>query len=124
MFDTFTNKLLHTNERAHTRTDAHKQELSAYKVAAKDVLPEQDCAEWWKLRQGLPTWKKAAKIVMAIDPSWAAAKRVFLLLKAAFTAQQERALEDQLEVAVMLQFNRGRVWVNSNIDRALQGLNS
>ena len=61
---------------------------------------------------------------MAIAPSSAAAERVFSLLKAAFTAQQESALEDQLEVVVMLQFNRGCAWVSSNIDRALQGLNS
>ena len=61
---------------------------------------------------------------MAIAPSSAAAGQVFLLLKAAFTVQQKRALEDQLEVAVMLQFDRGRVWANSDIDRALQGLNS
>ena len=85
-----------------------KEELAAYKVATENVSPDQDRTEWWRLREGLPTWKKAAKIMMAIAPSSAAAERVFSLMSDSFGAQQERVLEDQLEVALMLQFNRGR----------------
>ena len=88
----------------------------------ENVSPEQDRIEWWRLREGLPTWKKAAKIMMAIAPSSAAAERVFWLMLAALSAQPERVLEDRLKVALMLQFNEAAVATHSSftVDTLLQ----
>ena len=86
-----------------------KQELAALKVAAEDLSPSQDRLDWWRKRRGIPTWRKAAKIILATVPSSAAAERVFSLMNAAFNDQQASLLEDNIQAAIMLQFNRGRI---------------
>ena len=57
-----------------------QQELAAYKVAAEKASPEQSGGVVDRGRKSLPTWKKAAKVTMAIAPSSAAAVRVFFLI--------------------------------------------
>ena len=54
----------------------------------------------------LPHWSNAVKKVLILQVSSAAAERVFSMLKASFSATQERSLRDYLEASVMLQFNR------------------
>ena len=73
-----------------------KEEFAAYKVAAADVPKDTDCLQWWKVQEALPTWRGAARIVMTIPPSLAAAERVFSLLAAAITKPQARLLKDQI----------------------------
>ena len=85
-----------------------KEELPAYVVAAEDVRTDISTPEWWLNKQHLPAWKKAAKLILTIQPSSAAAERVFSLLQAATSSQQSRLLEDSLQLAIMLQYNRGR----------------
>ena len=85
-----------------------KEELPAYVVAAEDVRTNIITPEWWLNKQHLPAWKKAAKLILTIQPSSAAAERVFSLLQAATSSQQSRLLEDSLQLAIMLQYNRGR----------------
>jgi len=67
---------------------------------------EFDPLDWWKNNSSvLPNWSTIAK-VMLIQPSSAAAKRVFSLLKASFGEQQEACLQDYIEASLMLQFNK------------------
>lgn len=84
-----------------------KEELPAYVVAAEDVPADTQTAQWWKCQQNLPAWKTAAKVVLTVQPSSAAAERVFSLLQAATRDQQSRLLEDSLQLAMILQYNRG-----------------
>ena len=86
-----------------------KVELAAYKVAAADTQPGQDCLSWWRDQVQLPVWQNAARIVITVPPSSAAAERVFSLLEAAKSSQQASTLTDHLEVELMLQYNRGRL---------------
>ena len=61
--------------------------------------------EWWKVHEErLPNWSSAVKKVLVVQPSSAAAERVFSLLSASFHEQQEHALSDYLEASVMLQY--------------------
>ena len=85
-----------------------KEELPAYIVAAEDIAADTATAAWWLRQQNLPSWKKAAKMVLTVQPSSAAAERVFSLLEAATGDQQSQLLEDNLQLAIMLQYNRGR----------------
>ena len=61
---------------------------------------------WWKNEQYLPYWSTAAQKALLIQLSSAAAERAFSLLNASFTAQQNSYLEDYIEIAIMLQFNK------------------
>ena len=54
----------------------------------------------------LPEWSKAAQHVLLLQPSSAAAERVFSLLNASFGNSQENTLEDYLEASLMLQYNK------------------
>ena len=68
-------------------------ELPVYLVAAEDVFFEGDSTEkgkkkvgWWRDHsQDLLHWSAAAKKVFLVQPSSAAAERVFSLLAATFT---------------------------------------
>ena len=46
------------------------------------------------------------KTALLIQPSSAAAERVFSLLNNSFKENQARALEDYIETSIMLQYNR------------------
>lgn len=62
--------------------------------------------KWWRDHAGaLPHWSQAVKKVLLVQPSSAAAERVFSVLNSTFGDQQEHALRDYLECAVMLQYN-------------------
>ena len=52
-----------------------------------------------------PGWANACKLVLLIQPSSAAAERVFSLLENSFTERQERSLQDNVSLAIMLQYN-------------------
>ena len=60
-----------------------KEELPAYIVPAEEIAADTVTAVWWLRQQNLPSWKKAAKMVLTVQPSSAAAERVFSLLEAA-----------------------------------------
>ena len=56
---------------------------------------EERKVEWWKVHEeGLPNWSTAVKKVLLVQPSSAAAERVFSLLSASFNEQQDHALSD------------------------------
>ena len=52
-----------------------------------------------------PNWANVCKIILLVQPSSAAAERVFSLLQNTFSRQQSRSLEDYVAVSMMLQYN-------------------
>ena len=86
-----------------------KSEMPLYIAKTADVSKEMDDAdplEWWKLNASeLPYWSSAARKVLVLQPSSAAAERVFSLLKASFSDQQDSSLQDYIEASLMLQYN-------------------
>lgn len=85
-----------------------KEELPVYLAAAEDVVidAEHSRLQWWKEQVKLPAWQSAAKLVFALLPSSAPAERVFSLMQASISHLQRRMLNDQLEISLMLQYNR------------------
>ena len=90
------------------------EELPLYLGMAEDVVFNGDSladvvmkkVEWWRDHEkDLPHWSHAVKIVLLVQPSSAASERVFSLL-AAFSDQQEAALQDYLECSVMIRYNQ------------------
>ena len=80
-----------------------KEELPAYIAKCSDVSPEISAVEWWKINcHGLLRWSNAAKQVLLLQPSSAAAERVFSLLTASFSEQQQHSLNNYVET---LQYN-------------------
>ena len=53
----------------------------------------------------LPHWSSAVMKVLLVQPSSAAAERVFSILNSSFDDSQEHALVDYLQACVMLQYN-------------------
>ena len=61
---------------------------------------------WWKRNEEvLPNWSNTCKSVLLVQPSSAAAERVFSILSNSFTDRQEHSLKDYIETSVMLQYN-------------------
>ena len=84
-----------------------KSELPTYITLAQDVAPTVDTLNWWKgHKQHLPNWSKALLDVLLVQPSFAAAERVFSMLKASFNHQQDHSLQDYIEASLFLQYNR------------------
>ena len=83
-----------------------KQELPSYLAKVGDLDPEIDILQWWHRNESdLPCWAAAACKVLLAQPSSAASERVFSLLKSSFSSQQQRSLQDYVEVSLMLQYN-------------------
>ena len=85
---------------------ALKHELAHYLAAAEDVDPTYDPLKFWKRHQDtLPAWSAAAKRVLLVQLSSAAAVRVFSLLTNSFGQRQQTSLQDYIETSLMLQYN-------------------
>ena len=83
-----------------------KSELPNYIAACEDVDPSHDILTFWKNRaRSLPHWSTAASKVAVVQPSSAAAERVFSILKRSFSDTQYGSLQDLIETSVMLQYN-------------------
>ena len=84
-----------------------KQELPTYLAKAADTSDEVEPLTWWKKHSvHLPNWSSAARKVALVQPSSAAAERVFSILNSTFGAQQEQSLQDYIESSLMLQYNK------------------
>ena len=84
-----------------------KAELPSYLARVSDHHQKFDPLEWWKQNAPvLPRWSSAARKILLVQPSSAAAERVFFLLKASFGEQQDSCLQDYVEASLMLQFNK------------------
>ena len=85
-----------------------KQEFYLYvaKAANVNIDSHDEILKWWKQNTtNLPKWSLAAQKILLVQPSSAASERVFSLLKASFTDQQDLALQDYLQASLMLQYN-------------------
>ena len=86
-----------------------KAELPTYIAKADGISSDLSALEWWKLNSmDLPSWSHGVKKVLAIQPSSAAAERVFSLLNTGFGDLQDNALRDYIEASVMLRFNHNQ----------------
>ena len=92
-----------------------KAELETYRVAAR-AAPALDHGDVKAFTEGvlvfwrthgtkMPAWRVAAKIIFAIPPTSAASERVFSLLEAMFGKDQDAALSDLIQGALMLRYN-------------------
>ena len=83
-----------------------KSELPVYLAKADGVSNDLEKTKWWQAHTNeLPKWSSACKQVLLIQPSSAAAERVFSLLENSFSEKQARTLEDYIETSIMLQYN-------------------
>ena len=84
-----------------------KAELPTYMATADGVSTTLvDKLQWWHNQENyLPKWSTAFKVALLIQPSSAAAERVFSLLSNSFTERQTRSMEDYIETSVMVQYN-------------------
>ena len=86
--------------------DDLKAELPQYLDSAADVVEDVDIVDWWKQHaEGLPHWSHAVHSILLVQPSSAAAERVFSILNSTFSDCQDSSLEDYIESSVMLQYN-------------------
>ena len=86
---------------------ALKAELPQYVASTEDLAASYDPLRWWKENESvLPTWATCARKVLVVQPSSAAAERVFSLLKSSFSERQGQSLQDYLETSLMLQYNK------------------
>lgn len=86
---------------------ALQAELPTYLSLSADVSSGIDILKWWKdHHEELPKWSAAALSVFLVQPSSAAAERVFSLLKSSFGEQQQSALHDLVTATLMVQYNR------------------
>ena len=74
-----------------------KTELPLYLAAVEEISLTVDPTKWWERhREDLPHWANAFRKVVLLQPSSAAAERVFSLLTSAFGHLQEASLEDYI----------------------------
>ena len=86
--------------------DGLKSEIPTYMAASEDVSTDIDPVAWWKNHAiELPNWAAAFRLVLLVQPSSAAAERVFSILQCCFNEKQRSSLEDYIELSIMLQFN-------------------
>ena len=82
-------------------------ELPTYLSLSADVSAAVDTLKWWKdHHEDLPHWSSAAQKLFLVQPSSAAAERVFSLLKNAFGEQQQSSLHDLVAATLMVQYNK------------------
>lgn len=86
--------------------DQLKQELPIYLAAAEGISSDVQVMDWWKIHENeISTWSTACKHILLVQPSSAAAERVFSLLQNSFTKRQQSSLDDYISLSVMLQYN-------------------
>ena len=87
----------------HRRNEA---ELPTYLAAAEGVAQQFGPCEWWKYRSAdMPMWARSLRKIALIQLSSEAAERLFSLFQSSFGKQQERSLEDYIQLSVMMQYN-------------------
>jgi len=85
-----------------------QEELAQYTRLVLETNEEvrQDIQQWFQAHQvALPGWARMAKRVFTMQPSSAAAERVFSRFNNTFGDQQTAALEDYIESCMMCQCN-------------------
>ena len=84
-----------------------KKVLPAYLTKAADLDRNVDPLEWWKDHSDdLPCWSAVAGKLLLVQPSSAAAERVFSLLQNSFGSYEDAACTDYIQASIMLQYNK------------------
>ena len=84
-----------------------KAELPIYLTKAADISPDCDPLQWWRMNStALPYWSAALRKILLVQPSSAAAERVFSLLNSSFNDRQYESLQDYIELSLMYQYNK------------------
>jgi hypothetical protein len=72
----------------------------------KKYTPDE-VIQWWRVHgSATGSWAAAARLFLLLQPSSASVERVFSMLRATVTEQQERMLEDQQELRIRMRFSR------------------
>ena len=91
---------------APPKLEGLKVELPVYLAKANGVSADIDKLQWWQIHmKEFPKWASACSKVLLVQPSSAAAERVFSLLVNSFNDRQTCSLEDYIESSIMLQYN-------------------
>ena len=121
--------LIHVNVMAESTCSTSTESTESTPTPVTEIFDESACSDdsesettqtstltgtskvetlyWWKgHKQHLPNWSKALEDVLLVQPSSAAAERVFSMLKASFSHQQDHSLQDYIDTSLFLQFNR------------------
>lgn len=81
-----------------------KRDLSTYIAKATGVSINVNVLEWWgKHSNELESWANVAKDLVLLQPTSAAAERVFSILKSSFSPQQSHSLGDYVQCSLILQ---------------------
>ena len=82
-----------------------QEEHPTYLAAAQHAIIDEEHPRlaWQKAHGNLPAWQNAARAVYSMLPSSAPAERVFSLLQASTSSQQQRVLADHLDTSLTLQ---------------------
>lgn len=83
-----------------------QEELPAYMAASQDTDPSKVKEFWLNHKDKVPTWFRAHRKILLVQPSSAASERVFSILNNTFKSQQQLCLQDLVETSTMLQYNR------------------
>ena len=87
-----------------TIIDNLKSELPTYLAHAVDVSSDTDTLVWWQGESNhMPFWADAFCKILLIQPSSAAAERIFSILNNNFGSYQDLSLQDYIESSLMLQ---------------------
>ena len=88
-----------------------KDEWDEYKALSEGVDANTDVLSFFRDHQdSLPTFGEAAQLLAVMPSSSASAERVFSLLRSMFGNRTCPALEDRIELALMLAYNLRVVW--------------
>ena len=77
-----------------------------YLQRTRDISIPRYLAFWIAKSDDLAEWFECLKFIALVQPSSAAAERVFYLLRTKFSDHQESTLEDYKACSVMMEFNR------------------
>ncbi len=78
-----------------------------HKVDFAKKYTSDEVLEWWRANGGhTGSWAAAARLFVLLQPASASVERVFSMLRAAVTEQQERMLEDQQELRTRIRYSK------------------
>ena len=89
-----------------------KTELPSYLAECNGFrnLTNEEKGQWWgDYSAAFPCWATAARKILLLQVSFAAAERAFSMLISEFGQQRLNALTDYLQTSVMLRFNHRKV---------------
>jgi hypothetical protein len=83
-----------------------RDELSTY-ISLASTESSKDTLDWWKRHSTqLPRWSALCRRFLLAQPSSAAVERVFSLFSNCISDAQESMLGDQIELTMMLRYNK------------------